>query len=92
MPALVNYLKTDDTSGNLVSTRQNYSGFPTRSDTNWSVQSKKRARSLEFRIEEEESLYICLAKTKVLNSCAITAHLLLHYAICWFLVTQFNSS
>ena len=27
---------------------------PTRPDTNWPVQSHKQARSLKFRIEEEE--------------------------------------
>ena len=32
--------------------------FPNRSDTNQAVQSQKRARSLKFRIyEEEEELY-----------------------------------
>ena len=32
------------------------SGFPTRSDTNRTKQSQKRARSLKFRIQEEEDL------------------------------------
>ena len=33
-----------------------YSGFPTRSDTNRSVQSQKMDRGLEFRSSEEEGL------------------------------------
>ena len=32
-------------------------GGPTRSDTNQSVQSRKQARSLKIRIEEDEGLY-----------------------------------
>ena len=31
--------------------------FPNRSDTNQSVQSQKQARSLKFRILEEEEVY-----------------------------------
>ena len=31
--------------------------FPNRSDTNRSVQSQKQARSLKFRMKEEEGLY-----------------------------------
>ena len=39
-------------------TRENQSsGFPTRSDTNRPVQSQKQARSLKFRIKQEEKLY-----------------------------------
>ena len=33
------------------------SGFPTRYDTNWHIQSQKTARSLKFWIEVEEGLY-----------------------------------
>ena len=68
---------------------------PTRSDTNRAVQSQKQARSLKFRIKEEERLYypccdctIRVAKTKVLISCAVTAQLIcafgFAYANCWF--------
>ena len=61
-----------------AATRENRSsGFPTRSDENRPVQSQKNARSLKFRIKEEEGLYIiCVMKTKVLISCAVTAHLI----------------
>ena len=35
-------------------------GFPTRSDTNWSVQQQKMARGLKFWIKEVEGLhYLC---------------------------------
>ena len=64
-------------------------GVPTRYDTNWAVQPQKQARSLKFRILEEERLYtICAAKTKTLISCAVTAQLIcvfvFAYADCWF--------
>ena len=40
-----------DNSGILAVTRGNWSfEFLTRSDTNWSVQSQKKAKSLKFRI------------------------------------------
>ena len=39
-------------------------GFPTRSDTNWPVQSQKQARSLKFRIREEETLYFLWRENK----------------------------
>ena len=49
--------------------------FPNRSDTNRDVQSQKQARSLKFRIQEEEDVYY-VAKTKVLISFAVTAKLI----------------
>ena len=50
---------------------------PTRSDTNRSVQSQNQARSLKFRVKEEEELHrIRVAKTKALISCAVTAQLI----------------
>ena len=44
-----------------AASRENWSsGFSTRSDTNQSVQSQKRARTFKFRIyEEEEVHYLC---------------------------------
>ena len=45
--------------------RENRSlGFPTRSDTNWPVQSQKQARSLKFRIKEEQRLYCPCSENK----------------------------
>ena len=38
--------------------------FPTRSDTNRSVQSQKRARILKFRIQVEEELYYPSSENK----------------------------
>ena len=40
------------------------SGFPTRSDTNWPVQSQKKATCLRFRILEEEGLYFRCSENK----------------------------
>ena len=40
------------------------SGFPTRSDTNRPVQSQKQARSLKFRIQEEQDLYYPSSENK----------------------------
>ena len=40
------------------------SGFPTRSDTNRPVQSQKQARSMKFRIQEEEKLYYPCSENK----------------------------
>ena len=39
-------------------------GFPTRSDTNWAVQSHKMARGLKFQIKEEEGLYYPCSENK----------------------------
>ena len=38
--------------------------FPTRSDTKWTVQSQKKARSLKFWILVEEALYYLCSKNK----------------------------
>ena len=38
--------------------------FPNRSDTNQAVQSQKHARSLKFRISEEEELYYPCSENK----------------------------
>ena len=38
--------------------------FPTRSDTNRSVQSQKQARSFKFRMKEEERLYYPCSENK----------------------------
>ena len=38
--------------------------FPNRSDTNQAVQSQKQARSLKFRIEEEEEVYYLCSENK----------------------------
>ena len=40
------------------------SGFPTRSDTNWTVQPQKMARCLKFRIYEVNGLYYPCSKNK----------------------------
>ena len=55
--------------------KTNTLGVPTRSDTNRAVQSQKKARSLKFRIYEEEG-YTCVEKTKTLIRCAVTAQLI----------------
>ena len=38
--------------------------FPNRSDTNQAVQSQKQARSLKFRIKEEEEVYYPCSENK----------------------------
>ena len=38
--------------------------FPNRSDTNQAVQSQKQARSLKFRIKEEEERYYLCSENK----------------------------
>ena len=38
--------------------------FANRSDTNWAVEAQKTARSLKFRIEEEEELYFPSSENK----------------------------
>ena len=60
------------------------SGFPTRSNTNWAVQS----RGLKFRIKEDEGLIVLFiaVKTKALISCAVTMPL-----ICDFVFTYAKS-
>ena len=37
---------------------------PTRSDTNWAVQSQKQARSLKFQFLEEEEVYYPCSENK----------------------------
>ena len=64
--------------------------FPNRSDTNQAAQSQRQARSLKFRIKQEEEVYYpcSVAKTKALISFAVTAKLVcafvFAYANCWF--------
>ena len=50
--------------------------FLNRSDTNWSVQSQKTARSLKFWIEEKRDCTFQVANTKVLISFAVIAKLI----------------
>ena len=38
--------------------------FPTRSHSNWAVQSQKMARGLKFRIYDEEGLYYLCSENK----------------------------
>ena len=49
--------------------------FPNRSDTNWAVQAQKLARSLKFRIYEEEGLYYPCSESKDADQ---------READCWF--------
>ena len=62
--------------------------FPNRSDTNRPVQAQKSARSLKFRIKEEEELYFPSSENKGGISFAVTAKLIcvfvFAYADCWF--------
>ena len=67
--------------------------FPTRSDTNQSVQLQKQARSLKFRCLVEEELYYPSSEKKGADQLrgyrfAVTAKLicafLFAYADCWF--------
>ena len=60
------------------------SGFPTRSDTNRSVQPQKMATSLKFWIEEEEELnYLCSENKGADQLCSICeADLRLCFCIC----------
>ena len=61
----------------LATSRENLSpGFPTRSDTNRTVQRQKMASCLIFRILEVEDCTIYVAKTKALMSCAVTVQLI----------------
>ena len=58
-------------------TRENRSsGFPKGSDTNRSVQSQKKARSLNFGFRKKRDCIIHVVKTKVLISLAFTAKLI----------------
>ena len=38
--------------------------FPNRSDRNWAIQAQKMARSLKFRIYEEEEVYFPCSENK----------------------------
>ena len=51
---------------------------PTRSDTNWPVQSQEQARSLKFRIQEDGSYYPCSENKGADQLCsnAVTAQLI----------------
>ena len=59
------------------------SGFPTRSDRNWPVQSQKKARILKFWIKVEHELYYLSGENKdaaqLCSDC--TADLLLCFRI-----------
>ena len=48
-------------------------GFPTRSDTSRTVQSKGQARVLNFGFEEKRDCTIYVVKTRALISYAVTA-------------------
>ena len=54
--------------------KTNLRGF--RPPANWPEQSKKKFRSLKFWIYVEEICDICVAKTKALIRCAVTAQLI----------------
>ena len=54
------------------------------SDTNRAVQSRKRARSLNFRILEEEELYYPSRKNKAAVIAQLTCAFAFAYADCWF--------
>ena len=60
--------------------------FPNKSHTKRSVQLKKTASSLKFRIYKEEELYYREAKTKALISFAVTADMRLCFRLCKLLV------
>ena len=44
--------------------RKPTTGFPTRFDTNWYVQSQKKARILKFQIYEEDGLFYPRSENK----------------------------
>ena len=50
------------------------SGFPTRSDTDRRVESQEQARSLKFRMHEEEELYYQCSENK--DTDTVTAQLI----------------
>ena len=61
--------------------------FLKRSDTNWPVQSQKKAGSLNFRIKEEMGLYyLCSERKSADQLCHCTADLCLCFYICRLLV------
>ena len=57
------------------------SGFLTRSNTNRTVQPQKMARGLKFR--KKRDCTICVAKTKALISCAVTAQLICDFVFAY---------
>ena len=72
-----------------AATRENRSsGFPTRSDTNWHVQSQKKARILKFWVLVEEALYYPYSENKDADQlCSYcTVDLRLCFRICKSLV------
>ena len=50
--------------------------FPTRSDTNWPVQSKKMAEARNFGFRKKTNCTIHVGKTKALISFAVTGKLI----------------
>ena len=61
--------------------------FPNRSETNQAVQSQKQARSLKFRIEEEEEVYYLYSENKCSDQ---LCGFVFAYAECWFSKTFDN--
>ena len=57
------------------------SGFPTKSDTNRPVQSQKQARTLKFRIYEEEGLYYPCSESKGADRFAVAAKLICAFVL-----------
>ena len=55
--------------------------FPNRSDTNRPVPAQKQARSLKFRISEEEELYYPCSENK---GDQLICVFVFAYADCWF--------
>ena len=60
--------------------------FPNRSETNWSVQAQKRARSLKFRVKVEEVLYYPSSENKGADQLDQLRgyRFVFAYADCWF--------
>ena len=59
------------------------SGFPTRSDTNQTVQPQKIVRILKIWIREKRECTIEVAKTKALIGFAVTANLICVFAFAY---------
>ena len=57
-------------------------GFPTGSNTNWTVQPQKMASGLKFETKEEEGVYYLCYESKgadqLCNYCAADLHLCFH--------------
>ena len=58
--------------------------FPNRSDTNQAVQSQKQARSLKFRILEEEEVYYLCSENKGADQLLGYRVFVFTYVDCWF--------